>query len=202
MAKQQRPHAVIWTAVILVIITGLALFFLFSKHKAPVASSFEDTTFIYTPPDRTEHIPRPSQVLTFSDGTRVLLIGSSSVHPLPGFPGKREVKVDGDMFFEVHGGREPLVVRSRLLVLTVTGKATFRVNAYEKENGEEVQVLSGNIHVKKAYKSQFDEPETLTDNQMVMINITIDLMEKEKLDTKDLRTWRDTVQLATLPGGG
>ncbi len=172
-----------------------AVLYLFVAHKSSTAPPVADTPFVYTPPDNREKIPQPSGARTLRDSTRVLVIGDSKITPLPGFPAPRSVKVDGDLFFEVPAATKPLIVRTRLLTLTVTGKAVFRVIAYDKEDGEEVQVIAGNIHVKKAYKSQFDEPETLTDNQMVMINITIDLMEKENFDTRDLRAWRDTVRI-------
>jgi hypothetical protein len=152
----------------------------------------------YTAPDNREISPQPSRLITLRDSTRVYIIADSSkLTPSKDFNKKREVAVDGDMFFEVPDLPKPLIVRSRLLILTVTGKAAFRVIAYAKEEGEEVQVLSGNIRVKKTYKSQFSEPDTLHENQMVMINISIDLMEKEKLDTRDLRAWRDTVRVPT-----
>lgn len=179
--------AAVVTAVVIILINVF-----YKKTPPPVVNPPVE----YTPPVFKEIIPQPSSVRTLADSTHVYFIDSSSkLTPVKDFPKKREVGVDGHMYFETQEGAKPLVVRSRLLVLTVVGKAAFRVICYSKEEGEEVQVLSGEIRVKKNYKSQFSEPDTLRANQMVMINISIDLMEKEKLDTRDFRAWRDTIRI-------
>jgi hypothetical protein len=59
--------------------------------------------------------------------------------------------------------------------------------------GEQVEVLYGNAVAHKAYDSPYAQPDTLTSGEMVMINRTIDLMEKEKFDPAELRAWSDAL---------
>lgn len=193
-SSRTKTRKLIWITAALSLAI-VAVVFLLRPEEEKKQAPQPEPSFEYVFPEKKEVIPRPVKVVMLPDSTRVLLQKEAKVVPVKNFSTRREVKVDGDMFFEVPGGVKPLIVRTRLLVLTVEGKGAFRVIAYSKEDGEEVQVISGNIRVRKAYKSQFSEPDTLRNNQMVMINISIDLMEKEKFDTKDLRTWRDTVKI-------
>ena len=87
----------------------------------------------------------------------------------------------------------PLIVRSRLLILTVTGETAFRMTAYAKEAGEQVEVLYGHVKANKAYESTYNEPDLLTGGDMTMINKSIDLMEKEKTDVAQLRAWSEAL---------
>ena len=183
-------------AVVLVAAAGIALYCRM-RPAAEVAPPAPEP-FVYTPPDNREIIPQPSEIYYLPDSTRVFLIDGAKPKLSPAFKNSRQLQVDGDLFLETPAGKKPLIVRTRLLVLTVTEPSVFRVIAFNKDDGEEVQVISGNIRVRKAYESQFNEPDTLRDNQLVMINITIDLMEKEKLDTRDLRAWRDTVKFPAV----
>jgi transmembrane sensor len=55
--------------------------------------------------------------------------------------------------------------------------------------------LSGKLNVKKSYHSDTDnEPEIVETGQMVMINRDIDLMEKEKLDSAELKVLQERFQ--------
>ncbi|BAV08371.1 FecR family protein [Filimonas lacunae] len=143
-----------------------------------------------TPPAYTGPIPMPVQTTTLKDSSVVWLQKDTRITPVDGFPQKRQLTVDGDAFLDVADEPTPLIINTRLLQLTVQGKASFRVIAFSKEDGEEVQVISGNILVDKNYESPFNEQDTLHNSQMVMINKTIDLMEKEKFDATDLTAWR------------
>jgi ferric-dicitrate binding protein FerR (iron transport regulator) len=129
--------------------------------------------------------------LKLPDGTEAFFHWDSKITPASQYPQPREIAVDGDIFFRVPAAAQPLTLRSRLLVLTVTGKTAFRMTAYAKEAGEQVEVLYGNITAHKNYKSPYQEPDVLTGGQMTMINRSIDLMEKETTDLPALRAWSD-----------
>lgn len=135
-------------------------------------------------------IPRPVKNITLNDSSSVWLQKDTRITTADAYPQKRELEIDGDLFMDVPDNSTPLIIRTRLLKLTVNGKAAFRVIAFAKEDGEEVQVINGHILVDKNYESPFNEQDTLRNNQMVMINKTIDLMEKEKFDATDLAAWR------------
>ena len=127
--------------------------------------------------------------LQLADGTAAYFLGDTQVTPATDYPQRREITVDGDVFMAVAANAQPLTVRSRLLVLTVTGKTAFRMTAYAKEAGEQVEVLYGHVTAHKSYDSPYQEPDVLTGGEMTMINRDIDLMEKETTDIGALCDW-------------
>jgi transmembrane sensor len=100
----------------------------------------------------------------------------------------RTVYLSGDAFFKITAGKKPFVIRTAQLVLKSYG-ASLRVDAYPSP-GEEADVLTGKVRAKKSYHSTLDSSEyDLGPGQMVMINRSIDLIEKEKFDSTELKTW-------------
>lgn len=141
---------------------------------------------------RSKTHPTPRH-LQLADGTEAFFLGDSKITPAAHYPTPREIHVDGDVFLRVAESPNALTVRSRLLVLTVTGKTAFRMTAYSKEAGEQVEVLHGNITAHKNYESPYKEPDRLTGGQMTMINRDIDLMEKETTDLAQLQAWSEAL---------
>jgi ferric-dicitrate binding protein FerR (iron transport regulator) len=133
------------------------------------------------------HAARTPQSLRLSDGTTVFFLSGTRVEPATGYPRPREIHVDGDAFVSTPAGSQPLVVRTRLMILTVTAESALRVTAYSREPGEQVEVLRGSVEVRKSYRSPYDQPDVLAGGEMSMVNRTIDLMEKETFDTAELR---------------
>ncbi|MEP7242675.1 MAG: FecR domain-containing protein [Gammaproteobacteria bacterium] len=140
------------------------------------------------------------QALRLPDGTEVFFLGDTRIAPASSYPSPREITVDGDAFFRVPASPAPLIVRTRLLVLTVTGGSAFRITAYSRETGEQVEVLRGHVQAHKAYPSSYSEPDILAGGEMTMINQTIDLMEKETFDPAKLRAWSDRL-IASVAAG-
>jgi len=133
---------------------------------------------------RKAHEPVPVR-LALADGTVVWYRSDTRVTPAPGFPRPREMVVDGERLMKVAAASEPLSVRTRLMRMTVTGPAIIRITAHEKETGEQVEVLTGDVVVTKNYTSSYITPDHLTAGEMSMVNKTIDLMEKEHLDARE-----------------
>jgi hypothetical protein len=122
--------------------------------------------------------PRRADSLRLADGTQAYYYSNSKVTPAPGYPRPRELHLDGAFFlrFPDHG---PLIIRTRLMILTVTGESVIRVTAYSHEAGEQVEVFTGHVRVEKSYASPYPTPENLSAGELAMLNRTIDLMEKE-----------------------
>lgn len=100
----------------------------------------------------------------------------------------RTVYLKGDVFFNIKPGKKPFIIKTGQLVIN-TNQAGLRVDAYTAP-GEEADVLTGTVKVKKSYFSTLDnEQYELTPGQMVMINREIDLIEKEKFDSTELKAW-------------
>jgi hypothetical protein len=136
--------------------------------------------------------PSP-QMLRLTDGTEVFFLSNTKVYPANSYPRVREIKIDGEAFIRVPATAQPLIVRTRLLVLTVTDRSALRVTARSSETGEEADVLYGHVEAKKAYPSRQNDPDTLLAGEIVMVNETIDLQEKETTDVASLRTWSESL---------
>jgi len=136
--------------------------------------------------------PAP-ELLRLPDGTEVYYLSNTKVTPASSYPQPRELKVDGEAFLRVPAAAQPLVVRSRLMILTISGRTALRVIARSGETGEEADVLYGQVEAKKAYPSRQNEPDKLLAGEEVMVNETIDLQEKETADLASLRSWSDNL---------
>lgn len=123
------------------------------------------------------------------DGTRALYRSGSTIEPASQFPRPRRIIVDGDAFLIVPAAAEPLIVSSRLLLLTVSGRSALRITAFARQTGEQVQVLCGEVVARKHYPSNYDEPDHLGGGQMTMVNQSIDLMEKETFSPLEIKAW-------------
>ena len=136
--------------------------------------------------------PSP-QVLRLEDGTEVFFLSNTKVQPANSYPRVREIKIDGEAFIRAPAAELPLVIRTRLLTLTVLDRSALRVTARSSETGEEADVLYGRVEAKKAYPSRQNEPDTLLAGEIVMVNETIDLQEKETTDIASLRSWSENL---------
>jgi hypothetical protein len=141
---------------------------------------------------RAYHAPAP-RLMSLADGTEIFYMSDALIAPSNAYPNTREIKIDGEAFVRASAGAQPLIIRSRLMVLKVSGAAALRVTARSNETGEEADVLFGHVEATKAYPSRENEPDILLDGQEVMVNETIDLQEKETADVPGLRSWSDAL---------
>jgi ferric-dicitrate binding protein FerR (iron transport regulator) len=133
--------------------------------------------------------------LSLPDGTDMLMDSFSVVRIPAGFNRlNRDIFLEGSVWFTVHSsGTKPVVVHTRALLTTVldSGTAIFRIDGYSENPGEEADLLKGRLSITKSYHSGTDnETAILGPGEMVMINTDIDLMEKEKLDSAELKKLR------------
>ena len=144
---------------------------------------------------RAYHTPTP-QLLRLSDGTEVFYLSDTVIRPSSAYPATRELKIDGEAFVRAAASAQPLIIRTRLMVLKVTGDSALRVTARSHETGEEADILAGQVVATKAYYSRQNEPDTLAAGEEVMVNETIDLQEKETADVPALRSWSEALVAA------
>lgn len=124
-----------------------------------------------------------------ADGSSVLLGPHSVIRMAKTFnTTDREIRLDGEAVFTVsNSAGKPFIIHTRQLKIEVLG-TRFYVDAFTRNEGEEVDVFSGKVKASKSYHSTTDnEPETMGPGEMVMINRTIDLMEKETLKPEELK---------------
>jgi ferric-dicitrate binding protein FerR (iron transport regulator) len=138
--------------------------------------------------------PAPQELL-LADGTQIILLNGTRAVPADGFPGLREIQLQGtgEVFITARQQDKPLIVRTGLLILTVEGDTAFRASVSSEKIGEQAEVLFGHVRAAKAYPSRFSEPDDLVGGEMSMINRSIDLMEKEKFDKSELAQWSKNV---------
>lgn len=86
--------------------------------------------------------------LTLADGTKVWLNAASSItYPTAFTDKKREVKITGEVFFDVApNASRSFVVRTPEEEIVVLGTA-FNVNAYPDENGVKTSLLNGRVKI-------------------------------------------------------
>jgi transmembrane sensor len=125
-----------------------------------------------------------SSRIKVSNGTEVVLRAEFA-------NGDRVVELNGEGMFEVPTAQgKMIVVMTRNLVILGPG-TRFRVDAVRSRPGEEVDLLEGQLTIRKTYHSDLDSlPEELNSGDMLMINREIDLMEKEKMNPDELEKAR------------
>jgi ferric-dicitrate binding protein FerR (iron transport regulator) len=143
---------------------------------------------------RAQAAAREPQAMHLADGTEAYFRGDTVIEPAATYPAVKDIHVDGDAFIQLPGGTGPWKVRTRLLVLTVDGGSAFRITAYSKQTGEQVEVVRGRMEARKSYPSPYAVPDLLGPGEMVMINRTIDLMEKERTNAEDVRRWGEALK--------
>ncbi|WIO73543.1 hypothetical protein QP938_09545 [Porticoccaceae bacterium LTM1] len=135
------------------------------------------------------------KVKSLADGTEIFYFRGSSFDTARGFPENRLIEsVDGEFYVRTTANDQPLILHTKLLEITVTGESGLRILANADKNGERVDVLYGQAHTEKRYDSPVQERVDMVGGQMMMINITIDFVEKEVLHDDEVPEWILTVE--------
>lgn len=125
-------------------------------------------------------VPRGGEyTITLSDGTRVWLNADSKLEYPVSFSNIRNVKLEGEAYFEVaHNKQKPFVVNSRNIKVQVLG-TKFNVNSYDPAHVF-VTLAEGKVSVSSPYESKIlfpgDQAEmstnkALSDVKKVNVNI-------------------------------
>ncbi|MBO9591454.1 MAG: FecR domain-containing protein [Niabella sp.] len=121
--------------------------------------------------------------LTLPDGTRVWLNGGSRLFFVTDFKGgTREVKLEGEAFFDVvhaqteTGAKRPFIVHAGNIDINVLGTA-FNVKAYANEKMTTAVLYRGLIRVTKHNGADSFQPVLLYPNQKLVIPNTLVAMQ-------------------------
>ncbi len=155
-----------------------------SDKKEPVKKPF-----VYTPPE--EVIPDPERVEPLLHNSRVLYIDPASRLHDTTVSRQQVLWVNGDVFLDISKEDVPLKLRTRLIDILVAEPSEFRISGYDADRGQSIEVIRGSVRAAKSYESPWPEPDTLRDHNLYMINDSIDLSEKERLDNPSLVRWWD-----------
>lgn len=125
--------------------------------------------------------------LTLSDGTKVYLNASSSIHYPLQFTGPvREVEITGEVYFEVaHNPRQPFRVKVGNQLIEDLGTA-FNVNAYEEEQVTKTTLIQGLIRVTKGGASLMVLP-----GQEVQAGETSRLVLEKHANVEQALAWKN-----------
>jgi ferric-dicitrate binding protein FerR (iron transport regulator) len=136
--------------------------------------------------------------ILYADGTQIIFLNGTCALPAKSFPQNRtiELRGNGKVFIKAFEQPEPLIVHTGLMILTVDGDSALRATVSSERIGEQVEVLYGHVQAAKAYASPYNTPDMLVGGEMSMVNLSIDLMEKETFDRTELIQWSNAV-LAT-----
>ncbi|WP_316820741.1 FecR family protein [Pedobacter gandavensis] len=129
--------------------------------------------------------------LTLADQSKVILNANSTLKVPHGYnKDNRKVVLLGAAYFDISPNAElPFMLETSDMKATVLG-TSFYMRAYPHESGQQVELLSGKLKVQKAYNSSLDnQPEILLPGDMVMLNRSVDLMEKETFDIQQRQSW-------------
>jgi transmembrane sensor len=97
--------------------------------------------------------------LLLGDGSKITLNSESSISYPVAFTGDlREVRITGEVFFEVaHDASKPFIVSAGNMVLQDLG-TSFNVNAYSDEDAVKATLVEGSILVKKGIHKKIIKP--------------------------------------------
>ncbi|WP_158797647.1 FecR family protein [Pedobacter sp. L105] len=130
---------------------------------------------------------------TLPDGTTIFLNSGSSVYVSSRFgQQRREVKLSGEAFFDVHHNAAlPFIIHSGKLQTTDIG-TSFNINAYPDENKVQITVASGSVKVETNSLSGKSELYTkrLTINQSLVYNKLKDSHVVTIVNSDSISSWR------------
>jgi len=120
------------------------------------------------------------------DGTKGFLNSGSSLEYPVIFAANRNVKLDGEAYFEVTSDKKhPFIVKTRNISTKVLG-THFNVIAYENENTEEVTLQEGKVEV---YSNQGKKLEILNPNQNIVFNTQTGRYKKNNVEASQFISW-------------
>ena len=135
--------------------------------------------------------------ITLSDGSVVQLNAESSVIYPDKFLGKvRDIKLEGEAFFEVQPNPEkPFTIKTGDLITTVLG-TSFNIQAYPEDPEIEITVATGKVSVEtqKLYNQRLTaERQILTPSHQAVYNRSTNSIETRKVVLENSIAWKKGV---------
>ncbi|ALJ06371.1 hypothetical protein APS56_15035 [Pseudalgibacter alginicilyticus] len=132
--------------------------------------------------------------IELSDGSKVWLNASSTLRFPSKFKGNtREVFLEGEAFFEVsHNKNKAFIIQSGTLKTEVLG-TSFNVNNYPENDHATVSLVTGKVYIETGNSSTEVQGKTLTPNQQLVYNKSLDKAELGTFNSKNLTAWRHDI---------
>lgn len=126
-------------------------------------------------------------VKLLADGTKVYLNSNTTISYPQTFGDVREVKVNGEAFFEVVRNGKPFIVHSGTLATRVLGTA-FNVR-YRTGKDTQITLVEGKVNV----VSTGGDSIILTPNQQAMVALNTTDLTKRDVDVEPFTCWKENV---------
>lgn len=143
-----------------------------------------------------EKITEPGQksIITFIDGTKIILnSGSSLKYPTRFEKNRRFVVLSGEAYFEVtHNAARPFIVSTRNIETTVLG-TKFDVKAFPDENEISVSLVEGEVMVENTVNEKNTESIVLSENERLCYNENDKSMELSSFNLMQTIGWKDNI---------
>lgn len=169
-----------WAAAAILIFAAGGMFFYTNRQQPVNQQASIVVRHIYVPYGKIKEIVLP-------DGTKVKLnAGSSFSYPLVFSKATREVKLEGEGFFEVtKNAKKPFLVHTSTLTVKVLG-TVFNVKAYRNDKNIETTLLKGKVQVELK-----DKPEKniilLPNEKLIVDNNLPGVMNTAATDAREAK---------------
>ncbi|WP_276166411.1 FecR family protein [Zobellia alginiliquefaciens] len=133
--------------------------------------------------------------LTLQDGTKITLNAGSSIEFPESFNAlsTREVKLNGEAFFEVaKNPNKPFIIHTENVTTQVLG-TSFNVNAYDFSENISVTVRTGKVRVQSENKDGAINTVYLTPNQMAAYSKKGDELITSTVDNENYLDWKNGI---------
>src|SRR4051812_44162845 len=113
MAVSKKKYSLYTWLVVIVLLIAAGILFL--RKPSPPKTIPSSEIVLPLPPKDT--IPLPDSMQWLPDSTRIFLMKDARLIPVKNYAVRREIKLDGDVFFEVPDASAPFIINTKLLVL-------------------------------------------------------------------------------------
>lgn len=132
------------------------------------------------------------QTIMLADGTKVILNADSRLsYPEAFLENKREVRLEGEAFFEVaRDEKRPFTISSGDVCTTVLG-TSFNVKAYKDEQDITVSVASGKVKVNKV--NHADQAHYLSPGREAIYQLDKQSFTVQDFEAKETLAWKEGI---------
>ncbi len=171
----------LWVAASLLILAGAGWMVYTNRYLHPVTDSPITWKEVFTGKGERKRVTLP-------DGTQVWLSATSRLrYPVTFQENKREVYMDGELFFDVHRNEQkPFIIQTNMLTVQVLG-TSFQVRSFAGQPSSAVTVASGKVAVRAGNKPL----ATLTANQLLVFTKKNQHVALSMTQTANEETWKD-----------
>jgi transmembrane sensor len=171
-----RIYNLSWTriAAILVLIMGAAI--IAFQFSSPFSGSYITVINQFG----------KTQLVRLPDSSSVWLNASSTLSYVRSFKKNRELKLDGEAYFEVtHDTKHPFIVDAGGVQTTVLG-TSFNIKAYGTANTTAISVITGKVKV----TNNAEDLAVLTPSMQLQFNREHQTVKTVNIDTSDVLSWK------------